>query len=73
MKLSLQPLLEAYRSYKGTTPFFNNFFIKLSGTAELENQIKAGLNEEEIRQTWQDGLDDFRKKRKKYLLYQDFE
>lgn len=71
-KFSLQPILDAYHSYKGEN-FFNNFFIKLSGTKELEEQIKAGLNEEEIRQTWQDGLENFKKIRKKYLLYTDFE
>ncbi|HUH73870.1 MAG TPA: DUF1343 domain-containing protein [Chitinophagales bacterium] len=70
--LSLQPILEAYHSYKGDS-FFNNFFVKLAGTKELEEQIKAGLTEEEIKQTWQEGLMNFKKIRKKYLLYNDFE
>jgi uncharacterized protein YbbC (DUF1343 family) len=73
MKFSLQPILEAYKSYKGTTPFFNNFFVKLAGTAQLEQQIKAGLSEDEIRLTWEDDLANFGKVRKKYLLYDDFE
>jgi uncharacterized protein YbbC (DUF1343 family) len=45
----------------------------LAGTKELEEQIKAGLSEDEIKQTWQDGLVQFKKIRKKYLLYKDFE
>ena len=69
---SLKPILEAYHSYKGEN-FFNTFFIKLAGTKELEEQIKAGLSEDEIKQTWQDGLVKFKKIRKKYLLYKDFE
>ncbi|MCO5232674.1 MAG: DUF1343 domain-containing protein [Chitinophagales bacterium] len=69
---SLQPILEAYHSFQGEN-FFTPFFLKLTGTRELEEQIKAGLNEEEIKQSWQDGLDKFKKIRKKYLLYNDFE
>lgn len=70
--LSLQPILEAYRTYQGQN-FFNSFMIKLTGTKELEEQIKAGLSEDEIKQSWQEGLEQFKKIRKKYLLYQDFE
>lgn len=69
---SLQPILDAYHSYKGQN-FFNNFFIKLAGTSQLEEQIKAGLTEDEIRQSWQDDLTQFKNIRKKYLLYPDFE
>lgn len=69
---SLQPLLEAYNSYTGQN-FFNSFFVKLAGTQELAEQIKAGLNEDEIRQTWADDIARFKQIRKKYLLYTDFE
>lgn len=69
---SLQPILEAYHSYKGES-FFNSFFVKLAGAKELEEQIKTGLTEDEIKQTWQEGLIQFKKIRKKYLLYNDFE
>lgn len=69
---SLKPIIEAYHSYKGEN-FFNTFFVKLAGTKELEEQIKAGLTEEEIKQTWEEGLVKFKKIRKKYLLYNDFE
>lgn len=75
MGFSLQPILEAYRTYKGTAPFFNKdlFFNKLAGTDQLKAQIEAGLSEEEIRQSWQDNLNAFKQIRKKYLLYEDFE
>ena len=57
--------------YQGQN-FFNSFMIKLTGTKELEAQIKAGLTEEEIKQSWREGLEQFKKVGKKYLLYPDF-
>jgi len=30
------------------------------------------MSPKDIKKTWQDGLDDFKKKRKKYLIYKDF-
>lgn len=75
MKFSLQPILEAYQSYKGVAPFFNKdlFFNKLAGTDQLKSQIEAGLTEEEIRISWQEKLNAFKQMRKQYLLYPDFE
>jgi uncharacterized protein YbbC (DUF1343 family) len=35
----------------------------------LDEQIKAGMTEQEIRQTWKDSLDEYKNKREKYLLY----
>lgn len=48
----------------------NGFFEKLAGTTELRRQIEAGMSEEEIRATWQPGLERFKEIRKKYLIYQ---
>ena len=53
--------------------FFNPFFDKLAGTDELRKQLIEGKNETEIKATWQDGITAFKKIRKKYLLYPDFE
>ena len=36
-------------------------------------QIKKGTSEEDIRKSWQPGLDKFKAIRKKYLLYKDFD
>ncbi len=52
-----------------SSDFFNNYFVKLAGTDELQKQIENGLTEVEIRKSWQPKLDDFRKTRSKYLLY----
>ncbi len=47
------------------------FFDKLAGTDELRAQIQAGTTPAEIKQSWQQDLDIFKKKRKTYLLYED--
>jgi uncharacterized protein YbbC (DUF1343 family) len=45
------------------------FFILLSGTEKLYNQIISGLSENEIRKTWHRDLEDYRGIRAKYLKY----
>lgn len=70
--LTLQWLLKAYKNTDNKEKFFNNFFIKLAGTDQLQKQIEKGLSEKEIRETWKDGMEDFKITRKKYLLYPDF-
>lgn len=72
-RLDLSYLIDSYANLKSQNiPFFNdnNFFEKLAGTIDLRTQIKAGETEEEIRATWQDGLEEFKKVRGKYLLYE---
>jgi len=49
----------------------NNFFDKLAGTTELRRQLERGAGEEEIRASWQEGLERFRTVRSRYLLYPD--
>jgi len=71
-KINLSFLLEAFRNFPERERFFNPFFDRLAGTNMLRNQIKAGLTEEQIRQSWQPGLESFRKIRAQYLLYPDF-
>ena len=68
---NLQFLLNAYKMINDKDRFFikNNFFEKLAGNGELRNQIKNGLTEEEIRNSWKDDLDNYKKLREKYLLY----
>lgn len=66
-------LMQTYNELKEKTTFFNNFFDKLAGNSELREQIIAGVSEEKIRESWQPDLDKFKKIRKKYLLYPDFD
>lgn len=71
--LYLPFLLDAYAFYPDKSKFFNDasFFDKLAGTDALRKQIIAGKSEAEIRASWQADLNDFKTKRKGYLLYPD--
>lgn len=68
--VSLQWLLDAYQNSVDKSKFFRtNSFTKHSGNSILQQQIEAGLTEEEIKKTWQDDLKAFQRIRQKYLLY----
>ncbi len=69
-RLELKWLLKAYENTTDKTVFFNDFFTKLAGTKKLQEQIEAGMTEKEIRKTWQEGLEQFKEVRKKYLIYE---
>jgi uncharacterized protein YbbC (DUF1343 family) len=68
-KLELKWLIIAYKETKDKSKFFIPFFTKLAGTKKLQHQIEAGKSEAEIRESWQQGLDDFKKIRKLYEIY----
>jgi uncharacterized protein YbbC (DUF1343 family) len=68
-KISLKHLINFYQQFPNKEKFFLPYFDKLAGNAELKEQIKQGLTEDQIRATWQKDLDEFMLKRKKYLLY----
>ncbi len=72
-KLYIFPIIELYKELKGKTDFFAPNFDRYAGTAKLRQQIINGVSEEEIRASWHDDLVAFKKIRKKYLLYSDFE
>jgi len=81
-KIQLSYLLEAYKLFPEKERFFitpksgkptDYFFNKLAGNDALQQQIIAGASEKEIRASWAEGLNAFKKIRKKYLLYTDFE
>ena len=58
-------------SIRGLFFLGNNFFEKLAGTGELRKQIMEGIVEEEIRASWQPGIDHFKTIRSRYLIYPD--
>ncbi len=68
-RLELKWLIKAYNTTKDKSKFFIPFFTKLAGTKKLQQQIQAGKSEDEIRQSWQQGLADFKKIRKLYEIY----
>lgn len=72
-KVELSWILKAYSLFPDKAKFFNSFFNKLAGNSTLQEQIKAGKSETEIRASWAPGLAKFKAVRKRYLLYTDFE
>jgi len=71
--INLQYLIDAYNGMKNKENFFNNFFYKLAGNKILQQQIKSGISEQQIHASWQQDINRFKKTRKNYLLYPDFE
>jgi uncharacterized protein YbbC (DUF1343 family) len=73
--LILDYMVNAYREFPEKESFFlsNGFINKLAGTDQLQKQIEQGMTADEIRQTWRSDIADFKAKRRKYLLYPDFE
>lgn len=74
-KFTLKYLLDFYHKMPDKTKFFARpeFFDKLAGTDQLRKQILEGKTEEEIRASWEADLNVYKKMRKQYLLYPDFE
>ncbi len=73
--LTLRFFLEFYKMAGKDQAFFFSrpaWFDLLAGTKQLRYQIVRGLNEKEIKASWQPELDKYRKMRKKYLLYKDY-
>ncbi len=71
--LNISWIIEMYQNDSTKDKFFNNFFNKLAGNDILIEQIKTGVSEEEIKASWQNDLMKFKKTRKKYMLYPDFD
>ena len=81
-RIQLKYLLDAYKLFPDKENFFikpksgnldESFFNKLAGNATLMQQIKTGVSENDIRNSWEPQLTSFKKIRKKYLMYPDFE
>ena len=69
-EVSLNWIIDAYKNTMDKTKVFNTSgFTKHAGTKKLQQQIEAGISEEEIKKSWKSDLDKFKKIRAKYLLY----
>ena len=73
--IQLRWLIEAYKMFPGRDTFFlkTNSFNRLAGNDVLMQQIKDGKTEQQVRESWEPALSKFKKIRKKYLIYEDFE
>lgn len=72
---TLEYLIQAYTHFSDKNNFFNrsDFFDKLMGNSTVREMIMTGATEQEIVLSWKLELDKFKKVRKQYLLYPDFE
>jgi uncharacterized protein YbbC (DUF1343 family) len=75
-KINLRWMMDLYRAYPDKERFFDQTQSKemgnidqLAGTTRFKEQIIAGWSEEQIRQSWEPGLSNYKKMRQKYLLY----
>jgi uncharacterized protein YbbC (DUF1343 family) len=75
-QINIQWMMELYKAYPHKEKFFDKSqskemgdINKLAGVAAFKEQIEAGSSEEEIRKTWEPGLNQYKEMRKKYLLY----
>ena len=68
-RIELKWLINSYNQIKDKKNFFRSDFNKLSGSSKLQDQIKNGIQESIIRDSWVEGLEEFKKIRSKYLLY----
>lgn len=76
-RIQLKWLLHAYNLFPDKDKFFATYihqidFDALAGTDKLRKKIKVGWNEKGIKESWEPALVDFKKIRRKYLLYPDF-
>lgn len=69
-KLEIKWLIKAYQTTADKSKFFDKrkFAIR-AGNEKLQQQIEAGVSEEEIRKSWKEGIMEFKKMRMPYLIY----
>ncbi|HEX2606360.1 MAG TPA: DUF1343 domain-containing protein [Flavisolibacter sp.] len=75
-KINIQWLMELYKASPDKEKFFDykqhpaigNIDFR-TGDSNFREQIKNGVSEEEIRKSWEPGLSNYKKMRKKYLIY----
>jgi uncharacterized protein YbbC (DUF1343 family) len=70
-KVQLKWLIQAYKLFPDKEKFFTGSFNRLAGNDVLMQQVKDGKTEAEIRKSWEPALSNYKKIRKKYLLYTD--
>lgn len=68
-QLNLSWLISLYNAFPDKPHFFNGYLTRLAGTDQLRKQIEAGMSEQDIRKSWEPALSNYKKMRKKYLLY----
>jgi uncharacterized protein YbbC (DUF1343 family) len=75
-RINIEWMIELYKAYPDKEKFFDRTQSKqmgnidfLAGSYDFKKQIMAGKSVTEIRASWEPGLSNYKKIRKKYLLY----
>src|SRR6187399_2783263 len=75
-KINIQWIMELYKAHPYKEKFFDSKLSKQMNNIEIQigsglfrQQIIDGVSEEVIRASWEPGLSEYKKMRKKYLLY----
>jgi len=68
---ALTILIKVRNQYPDKFKFSESHFDHLAGSNTLRNQIEQGLNADEIINSWEKDIEEFKKIREKYILYKD--
>ena len=69
--MNLEYVIDAYRACGLGDKFFTSFFEKLTGDLSVREMIEQGKTNDEIKATWQPGLEQFKQLRRRYLIYDE--
>ena len=69
--IDLTYLIDAYTDLQQGDKFFTSFFEKLIGVDWVRPMIEQGKSAAEIQARWQPDVEQFKKDRKPYLLYEE--
>lgn len=68
-KLTLKYIIDAYHNLNIGDKFFSNYFELLIGTDYVRKMIENGASDEDIKATWNDNVETFKKQQRPYMLY----
>jgi uncharacterized protein YbbC (DUF1343 family) len=67
--IELKWLIDAYQNSSNKIVFFNPFFTKLAGQELLQKKIENGWTAQQIRASWKEDIQRYKRLRAPYLLY----
>ena len=69
--IDLSYLIDAYNQVGIGDKFFRSFFELLIGRGDIRKMIEEGRSADEIKATWGADVENFKKQRRPYLLYEE--
>ncbi len=68
--VNFEYIIDAYNNLNLGDHFFRSFFELETGQAYVRKMIKEGKSAQEIKAMWKDDVEEFKRQRKPYLLYE---